>query len=183
MKILILNGNPESGNDRLNNYIKNLSAEIIKKGSAVTKFDLRDMKIEYCKGCMSCWFGDPGKCVVKDDVKKILKEWVSADFVILFSPVKMGFTSSLLKKGLDKLLPIVLPYFELQNKKILHKARYKKYPEVGLIVNPLNGTDEEDIAIINNTYDYIANKARSPLAFTHTIDSTASEVLNEINRV
>jgi hypothetical protein len=64
----------------------------------------------------------------------------------------MGFTSALLKKTHEKLLPLVHPYLEFVQNEVRHLARYEKYPLMALLLEKGNDTDEEDIKIISDLY-------------------------------
>ena len=44
-----------------------------------------------------------------------------------------GGYSSELKKALDRIIPILLPYFQVYHGQIHHEMRYKKYPKLLVI--------------------------------------------------
>ena len=74
------------------------------------------MDVRYCVGCFGCWVKTPGECVSKDGSHDIRREVINSDLVLFASPLIMGFTSALLKKAHDKLIPLIHPYFELVQK-------------------------------------------------------------------
>lgn len=113
MKILILNGNPDVNNIKFDDYIKDIDYLLRGKGHNVTISVLRDKNIEYCCGCFGCWVKTPGECVIYDDSLDICKQYINSDWVIFASPIIMGFTSTLLKKTQDRLIPLIHPYFEI----------------------------------------------------------------------
>ena len=108
MNILILDGNPAESRKTFNTYIKKLTADLAEEKHGVKTLTLRDMEIKFCTGCWSCWWGPtPGECVFKDDSHTVCREYINSDLVIFTSPVIMGFTSALLKKTQDKLIPLL----------------------------------------------------------------------------
>ena len=183
MKITILNGNPDAENVKFDNYLKELSDLLKTSKHKVTTFKLREMDIRYCIGCWGCWLKTPGECIVADGSRDICREYIHSDLALFASPVFMGFTSALLKKAHDKLLPLILPYFELVQNEVHHVARYDKYPLTALLLEKGKDTDEEDIKIISDIYRRDAINLKTPFSFTKLTSNPVEEVANEINRI
>jgi len=183
MKVTILNGNSHASNDVLDNYLKKLSDALISDNHVVTIFNLREMDVKYCTGCFGCWLETPGECVEKDDSRHISREYINSDFVLFASPIIMGFTSALLRKAQEKLLPLLLPYFELDQNEIRHSSRYEKYPRVGLLLEKGKDTNEEDIKIISDIYERTAFNSKTSFCFTKLTSDPVEKVASEINRV
>ena len=181
MKITILNGNPDENNTAFDDYLTNLSDELNSDGHAVTSFELREMDISYCIGCFGCWVKTPGECSnAADDTRLVRREYINSDFIIFASPVIMGFTSALLKKAHDKLIPLLTPYIRLYEGETHHIARYDKYPLIGLLLQVDEDTDEEDIRIISDIYRRDAINFKAPFIFTKTIDEPVEEVADAV---
>ncbi len=183
MKITILNGNPQADNIKFDNYIDTLTDLLKSDRHTVTVFKLRDMDIKQCIGCWSCWVETPGDCIIPDNSGDICREYVNSDFVIFASPIIMGFISALLKKAMERLLPLVHPYFEVVNGEIHHLSRYDRYPLMGLLIQKGRDTDEEDIKIITDIYMRSAINIKTSLRFTKLTDDSMEEVVNEINNI
>ncbi len=183
MKITILNGNPNADNAKFDNYLKELCNLLKSSKHTVTILQLREMDIRYCIGSFDCWVKTPGECIVKDSSYDISREYINTDFVLFASPIIMGFTSALLKKAHDKLIPLLLPYFELVQNEVHHLARYDKYPLIGLLLEKDKDTDEEDIKIISDIYIRDAINFKTSFCFTKLIDDAIEEVTNEINSI
>ncbi len=183
MKITILNGNPTAKDSRFDEYLKKLS-DLLESGKhTATILQLREMDIRYCVGCFGCWVKTPGECVSKDESQDICREVIGSDLVLFASPVIMGFTSALLKKAQDKIIPLVHPYFEFVQGEVHHLARYEKYPLLGLLLQKGNNTDKEDIEIISDIYRRDAINFKTSFCFTRLTDDPVEEVANEINRI
>jgi len=183
MKITVLNGNPDASNDVFDSYLKNLSDLLESAGHIVTVFQLREMDIRYCVGCFNCWVKTPGECIATDASRDICHEYINSDFLVFASPIIMGFTSALLKKAHDKLLPLLLPYFEMVQNEFHHSSRYEKYPLMGLLLEKGEDNDEEDIKIISDIYRRNAINLKTSFCFTKLTDDSIEEVANEINRI
>ena len=180
MKITILNGNPGTENLNFDNYLQELSERLEASLHSVSSFRLRDMNIKYCTGCFGCWVKTPGECVIKDDSAIIRHEFINSDFVLFASPVIMGFISAALKKTQDKLIPLLLPYFEMVHGEIHHPGRYDTYPKIGLLLEKGNNTDDEDIQIIADIYRRTAINLHSSLCIISLTSDLTEEIANEI---
>jgi len=183
MKITILNGNPSTDNVKFDNYLKTLSDLLESSKHTVTIFKLREMDIRYCVGCFGCWLKTPGECGTEDDSRDIRRESINSDFLLFASPVIMGFTSALLKKAHERLIPLTLPYLEIYQNEIHHVSRYDKSPLLGLLLERGKDTDEKDTKIISDIYRRDAINLKSSLCFTKFTTDSVEEVANEINRI
>jgi multimeric flavodoxin WrbA len=141
------------------------------------------MSLEYCIGCWGCWVKTPGQCVISDDSGAICREYISSDLVMFTSPIIMGFTSALLKKAHDKLIPLIHPYFERFENEVHHIGRYDKYPLMGLLLEKAQDTDEDDIEIISDIYHRSAINFKTSLCFCGDTDAPVEEVAHEIDRI
>lgn len=184
MKITILNGNPNGMNKDFDQFLAKLSVFLEKEHHAVTNLELRSMDIKYCRGCWGCWVKTPGKCVFSDDSYTVCDETINADLVLFASPLIMGFASAVLKKTMDKLIPLAHPYIELVEKECHHRKRYDKYPLLGLVLERGGGhTDDEDIEITTDIFRRFALNFRSSLALVTFTDIPVQEVTDEINAI
>jgi len=183
MKITILNGNPDATNNGFEGYLKKLSDALVSNNHVVNTLILREMDIRYCIGCWSCWVKTPGECIVPDDSRDVRRECINSDLLLFASPVIMGFTSALLKKVHDKLIPLIHPYVELVQGEVHHIARYDKYPLMALLLEKSKDTDEEDIEIISNIYRRDAINLKTSFSFASITSNPVEEVANEINRI
>lgn len=174
-KILIINGNPSAGAGKCDDYCQTLEHVLAASGKEVRRITLRDLDIADCIGCYSCWVKTPGICALKDDQEEILKGYVWADWVILASPVIMGFVSSLIKKVHDRLIPLVHPFLRLEQNRMSHYPRYDSTAEVGLILEQPENNHAEDLEIINKVY--------GRAAFTYTMQRPVEEVAHEIDHL
>ena len=180
MRITILNGNPDADNKIFENYMQNLSGSI-ESNHSVTTLNLRDMDIRYCIGCFGCWVKTPGECSIKDDSHEVCRRSINSDLVLFASPVIMGFPSAVLKKAMDKMIPLVHPYSVIDQGEVHHLKRYKKYPKLGLILEKSGNTDDEDISIITDAFKRTAVNLKSRLYFSRLTSEPVEEVVDEIN--
>lgn len=177
MKIVILNGNPKPENREFEDYLEKLSSILTEKGNETVILNLREMKINYCTGCYTCWLKTPGICVFKDDGPRILEEYINSDLVLFASPVIMGFVSALLKSVQERLLPLVHPFLCVNDDRMQHVPRYDKYPALALLLDKPGKYEAEII-------DKVFKSSRSrKFLFTETTDHRPEEVAYAINGI
>ncbi|MBN1856750.1 MAG: flavodoxin family protein [Dehalococcoidia bacterium] len=107
MKVLGICGSPRKGNTEwmLGRVLESAKAE----GADVELLLLRNKDIELCKGCMTCeaaGSGNPGVCVIKDDMEPILRDMLAADAFVFGTPVYFYMLSGLLKNFMDRTIPV-----------------------------------------------------------------------------
>ncbi len=104
-KIVILNGSPRhGGNTAL--LCDAFAAGAASSGHTVVRFDLREMNIHGCLGCMKGGKDSASPCVQKDDMGKIYPEYQEADIVVLASPMYYWSVTSQLKAAFDRLFAV-----------------------------------------------------------------------------
>lgn len=99
MKIILLQGSPNkngSTNILAENFIKGAK----EAGHQVTRYDVAQMNIKPCTGCVAC--GYEGPCVQKDDNEKIRAAVLSADMIVFATPLYYYGMSAQLKIVIDR---------------------------------------------------------------------------------
>jgi hypothetical protein len=183
MKITILDGNPHASKTTFDGYLISLTEELTSNGHDVTNFELRDMDLSYCIGCLKCWVQTPGMCNTEDEGRDVCRAYINSDFVLWASPVIMGFYSALLKKVTDKFVCLVHPHGEFIEGEVHHLPRYDHYPLAGLLLEKGSDSDDEDIQIISDIHSRTMLNFKSELAFTKLSHDPVEEVADAINRI
>ncbi len=182
MKITLLNGIPDKNHPGFDRYLTTLQENLLESGHPTKLLRLRDLEARYCTGCWSCWVKTPGKCVFEDDSHLVCRAVIQSDFVLYASPVMMGYLSAVMKKFIDKLIPLVHPYITVDHAEAHHWPRYKpdQYPLGGLLLEKTPGTDDEDIALITAIHERTMLNFKSRNAFTLLTDQPVQEVAHAI---
>jgi multimeric flavodoxin WrbA len=111
-KVLILSASPRKGgnSDLLCDQFL-LGAK--EAGNQTEKIFLRDKKIGYCTGCGSCIASH--NCVQKDDMAEVLEKMITADAIVMATPVYFYTMNGQMKTMIDRTCP---RYTEISNKEI-----------------------------------------------------------------
>lgn len=168
MNITLLNGNPQPSS--FDDYLSQITSILNEQGHTVTRLDLRDMSLRYCIGCWGCWVKTPGECTSRDASLEMDRAVIQADFVLWAAPLKMGFPSELLKRALDKHVPLIHPYMEVAYGEAHHLKRYPRYPRIGLLLEKEASSDEKDLKIVSDIFCRTAINLKTRLEFTLTTE-------------
>ena len=180
MGIAILDGEQRREDTGFSEYVEQLASTLRSRGHEVDRLVLRDLDIGQCLGCWGCWVKTPGECVLRDDGERVCRSVIGSRFTLLAAPLVMGFPTALLKRTVDRLLPLIHPYLAIVQGEIHHKARYRRYPTMGLLTQRGDADSDEDLAIVEAVFARTALNFKSRLAFVHETTASIEEVADAI---
>lgn len=185
MKTLIFDG-ADKNDTALNTANQVVREYFVNKDSAVNVYTLRDLNIYPCCGFFSCWLKTPGICVFNDVMREIVECAVQSDYWIFLTPVTFGGYSSELKKAIDRLPPLMLPYFTRVKGEVHHKMRYEKSAHL-VVIGSMARQDMENENIFNalvqrNSLNFQNKSAVSKVIFqTDSSKVILNKVMEAIN--
>ena len=108
--VLLLSSSPRKGGN------SDLLCDRFSEGAALTghqveKIFLNDKNINYCTGCAECF--EVGKCSQTDDMSEILEKMISADVIVMSTPVYFYTMCGQMKTLIDR---CCARYSEISNK-------------------------------------------------------------------
>lgn len=111
-RVLVLSASPRKGgnSDLLCDQFM-LGAK--EANNQVEKIYLQDQKINFCLGCFACQ-RNGGSCVQHDDMGEILDKMVTADVLVMATPIYFYSVNAQLKVLIDRTCP---RYTQIANKK------------------------------------------------------------------
>lgn len=123
MKVLAINSSPRmnKGNTAmiLNPFLEGMK----EAGAEVELFYTKKLKINPCTGEFNCWLKTPGKCYQDDDMKILYPRIDAADVIIFATPVYVDGVTGPMKNLMDRIIPLVKPFFELRDNHCRHPVR------------------------------------------------------------
>ena len=165
--------------DSVENHMKKMNKNRFGSDDSIKMFNLSEITVNQCTGCFSCWLKTPGECIFKDSMEEIYFEIVKADIMILVSPIKTGFISGKIKTFLDRLIPLLLPYFEIINNEFHHTGRYENYPILGMILEKTESTEDTDINTIKKFFERFSLNFHSKVEIFDVLEKE-QEVLQNV---
>lgn len=125
----------------------------------VEKVFLSDKKINYCTACGLCSQNDYTGCAQKDDMEELLEKMISADVIVLSSPVYFYTVNAQMKTFIDR---CCAKYTKMINKEfyyIITAAEINKSATNRTIecfrgfLSCLEGAEEKDVLCATGVWD------------------------------
>ena len=109
MNVLVVNGSPKGGKS---NTMALTRAFLEGAGwdGAAEIIDAAEAGVQDCTGCFACWTKTPGKCTLEDGMDGILSGMRAADVLIWSFPLYYCSVPGMLKRIIDRQLPVSLPF-------------------------------------------------------------------------
>jgi len=109
MKLLAVVGSPRKGKATDLLVDKAIAgAQAAAPDCHVTKINLADHDIEFCRNCLACrdstTTGPIAKCVIRDDMDQISEHVLEAESLIFGTPVHMGFATAIMMSFLERIV-------------------------------------------------------------------------------
>ena len=101
MKIIGINGSPRRLNSRTGQLVNKVLDGAADYGARIEFFDITKLKIKPCTACDKCH--KTGYCVQKDDFNMTFEKIMSANGLVLGSPVYIYQVTAQLKNWIDRL--------------------------------------------------------------------------------
>ena len=128
MKVIAICGSPRSGNTEF--ILKRILTQSEKFETSVELVLLKDKRIEYCNGCLTC--DSTGLCNIRDDMQLIYSKLEESDMIIFGSPTYFDSVTGMMKNFIDRLEPLV----------VMKKLNGKKVISITVGQENENSTDE-----------------------------------------
>ena len=109
MKVVCLHGSPRK-NGNSSTIANRFCSSAEEVGAKVTHYELNDLNYKGCQACYACKKGSE-KCVVKDDLEKVLDDVASADILVLATPIFYGDVTAQMKGFIDRTFSYFVPDF------------------------------------------------------------------------
>jgi len=167
MRILVINGSPKG---KASNSLKLTRAFLEGMGSnEVKEIHVSSLNLSPCKGCFCCWGKTPGKCVIHDDISKVIEDELWADIIIWSFPLYYYNVPGPLKTLIDRQLPMNLPFMVDRTDGIGsggHPLRYDMSGKRYVLVSTCGFyTAEKNYDSVKSMFDYIYGKGNYETIF------------------
>lgn len=102
LKVVALNGSPHGAIGNISQMIQMVASALSQEDILVEEVHLSEKRVEYCVGCGICL--QKGKCWRPDDHAGVVEKLLTADGIILASPVYFGHVTAQMKAFIDRSL-------------------------------------------------------------------------------
>lgn len=123
MKVIAINASPKMETGNTAGILAPFLDGLKEAGAEVELFYTLKMEINPCRSDFACWFRTPGKCPQMDDMQMLLPKFAEADICVFATPIYVGNMTGPMKTMMDRILPLVDPFFELRDGHCCHPRR------------------------------------------------------------
>ena len=156
-------------------FIKGVNEE----NAEVKKYCIGNMNIKYCHGCKKCYMD--GECVQDDDVKAIVSDIISSDYVVMAAPSYWADVPGQLKTFFDR----NTPYGDTNPNRIIKADK----PIKGIAIAVRAGIREQENELILNAIEHyfghlgIETVKRISICETDTLDDLLKKHQDKIKEI
>ncbi len=123
MKIVAINSSPKMGESNTALILNPFLDGMREAGAEVELFYTKNLKVNPCQGDYNCWLKTPGKCIHKDDMQTLLPKLARSDVWVFATPVYFDGISGTMKNLIERMLPLVEPFYVLRGGHCRHPRR------------------------------------------------------------
>ncbi len=131
MRIAIINGSPRGKDSCTMRMAVPLSQGMTDAGAQVNVLHLAELKPLPCRGCFSCWFRTPEKCVIDDGYNEALASIAVAELIVFAGPLYHYHMPGLMKNFLDRTITMAEPWMVPDQS----RGGISKHPPRGKTIN------------------------------------------------
>jgi hypothetical protein len=136
MKVTVFNGSPRGRNSNTHRIVEPLLEGAREAGAETEEVFLVERDVKHCRGCFGCWGKTPGKCVINDEMPRLMDLFLESDYVGLGTPIYSMYMTGLLKSFTERLLPLATPHIRKNaDGTFYHDGRVKRFPRVFCVAN------------------------------------------------
>jgi multimeric flavodoxin WrbA len=123
VKVVAVNSSPKMGAGNTALVLDPFLEGVRQAGAEVELFYTAELDIRPCQGEFHCWLKTPGTCFQRDDMQTLLPKLAEADAIVLGTPVHADGVAGPMKILLDRVTPLMAPFFELRHDHCRHSRR------------------------------------------------------------
>lgn len=123
MQVLAINSSPHMDEGGTGAVLTPFLDGMREAGASVELLHMSKLRVEQCRGCMSCWLRTPGRCAISDDMLTVLPRLAACDVLVLATPLYADGMSGGLKTLIERSIPLLDPRIIMREGRCRHPLR------------------------------------------------------------
>lgn len=162
--VLVINASPRAERGYTEFFLRPLLEGLESVAGGVEEVYLSRLKLNHCRGCLSCWLSGTGECILSnsDDFNALYKRYSEADLLVFAFPLYHDSVPAQLKVFLERTTPSVHPYMIEGPLKTRHPRRRKK--DQSAVVFSISGFPEmENFMAVRTLFRQFSHNSHIPI--------------------
>lgn len=130
MDLLAFNASPRKDRGNTDILMEKFIEGARKGGAKVEKHFITDLDINGCRGCFTCWWKTPGKCIHRDDMDWILPKLAKADILFFGTPIYGNNVTHYMQRLVERTFVFSMPEMTTKGDKATHPSRPRKLAQL-----------------------------------------------------
>ena len=114
MQVLVINGSARKEKGYTAMILKPFMNGMEQAGAQVNLLYAKQLDVNPCIGDFSCWYKNPGKCHINDNMQSVYPKLKEADVLVLGVPVYFPLPGAI-QNFLNRLMPLANPILKYRN--------------------------------------------------------------------
>ncbi len=158
-KIVVINGSPNAEKGNTEMLLKPFIIGMQNAGAEVETIYLKKYNIKSCNCCrMYCWYSEPGKCCINDDMNLIYPKLREAEVLVLATPVYIPLPGKM-QDFINRICPLLIPMLEYHNKRTRIEFRENVHIQKIVLVATGGWWELENLQIVADIAEELADKS------------------------
>lgn len=158
-KIVAINGSPSAEKGNTEMLLAPFLRGMKKAGAETETLYVNKLNIKPCScGKMYCWYNEPGKCCISDDMNKVYPKLKQAEILVLATPVFIPLPGKM-QDTINRLCPLLTPFIEFYNERT--RIKFSNDVEIKKLVMVATGDwwEKENLDIVVHIAREFAKKS------------------------
>jgi len=152
MNVIVLNGSGRGDTGLTNRLIKSFSQGLRCGGAEISTYNLKEMNISPCRGCLACMHKTSGVCVIKDDMHILYDEFKKSDLFVMGTPVYTDSMTAQMKSVIDRCMCSMSPFLrKAHDGRVRHEYNWRM-PEKFFLLSTCAFPENETFLSLISTY-------------------------------
>lgn len=127
VKVVAINGSPKKQGENTALFLSPFLGGMENAGASIKLFYSQEMEIKPCIGDFSCWYKDPGRCFIQDDMQALFQDLFQAEILIFATPLYIPLPGKF-QEFINRLCPLLEPILEFKEGRT--RARFHPHVEI-----------------------------------------------------
>lgn len=162
-QLLAINGSPNKHRGMTGQLLSALLEGAQAAGATCEVICANELTLKSCRGELYCWYRQPGRCYLQDDMQALYPRLWAADTLLLATPVYAPLPGAM-QTVLNRLMPLMLPELTLRDGRTRARMRQEVTIQRVALLATGGWWEPENLSVVTHIVQEMAANASLPFA-------------------